>query len=59
MMAKLSNSSIFKKKMPVSHQIDEQGVTSFIHSFIHSVRKQKAVVMTGLLITDSLSRSKL
>ncbi len=30
-----------------------------LHSFIHSVTKQMAVVMNGLLITDSPNRSKL
>ncbi len=29
-----------------------------IHSFIHSVRKQRVVVMNGLLITDPPSHSK-
>ncbi len=29
------------------------------NSFIHSVRKQKAILMNVLLITDSPSRSKL
>ncbi len=47
--------------MAVSHRLNERVVTSFVCpfvcSFIHS--KQKAVVMSGLLITDSPSRSKL
>ncbi len=41
--------------MVASHRLNERDVASFIRS----VTKQKAVVMNGLLITDSLNRSKL
>ncbi len=43
-----------KLKSPVGG-LNERGVTSFIHS----VTKQMAVVINGLLITDSPNRSEL
>ncbi len=53
MMANQSDSLLvdLKIKPPIGDG-NEPGITSFIHSFIHSVTKRHAVVMNGLLIID-------
>ncbi len=60
MMAKRSETCIFNTKTASRwQQVTVLLSKASLHSFIHSVTKQMAVVMNGLLITDSPNHSKL